>query len=190
MPEPALATAERLEHIGPIPDEILTDIGATAFGGYLRSVEEPDSYPDPRLTYRERALVSYLSRGYSLNRTAAQFHAHPDLMAHRLDNIQGKFGVRQTPALVGKIIEKGELVVPAEPNPELTESLTTSELVLLMCLHRGVEYRQIAKKLHRDVKTLKVDTHEAVLKVGAINSTNAVRRAFELDLPGFAIAKS
>jgi DNA-binding NarL/FixJ family response regulator len=64
-----------------------------------------------------------------------------------------------------------------EDNPEIVEALTQREVQVLELLAEGLPNKAIADRLHISDQTVKFHVSSISAKLGAVNRTDAVRRA-------------
>lgn len=173
-----------LLHTRQIPDGLRVDIGDSACAQItlVEGIEPVTNDGIVLLTSRERALMSYASRGFGLQYVAQQFGSHPQLIENRLDNVQGKFGIRETPGLIGAVIEGNHIDVEVTPNKEITKALTDYDYFLLNCFKQGVSIGKIAQALRTTTRGVKDKSKELNGRIMSRGPNHSVRRGFELGI--------
>jgi LuxR family maltose regulon positive regulatory protein len=75
------------------------------------------------------------------------------------------------------VLERTSVVSPASPSFDMLDELTNRELEVLRFIATGLANREIAKRLHVSVGTIKTHVHRILAKLDVGNRTEAVHRA-------------
>lgn len=167
------------------PDVVLIDAGPDARLGVARTWEARERWPEARLVVfgldrEEDGLVDFVeagAQGYVLSGASPE-----DLLGVVREVHAGRTlcSPRVIASVLARIQELSRLA-PAEP-PPLAEPLTAREREILGLLALGLGNKEIGRRLHITVQTVKNHVHNILEKLQSHRRREAVRKAYDLGL--------
>jgi len=133
------------------------------------------------LTERECETLDLVSQGKAYSEVAAFLYISNRAVEKRISNVVKKLGVRNKTQAVSFAIKRNILQIEGE-NIEHDYKLTDKNLEVLRMLAEGLSHEEVAIRLNKSVRSIEKHSIYINLKLGANNTTHAVRIGFEAGL--------